>query len=477
MNHIYQIILFFLFLFMAIYLYYEFYLIENFVPFDIINSNTNLTELESIIFYIKNLLETNHIDYWISRGTLLGAVRHSNIIPWSKSLNSEFCTSDENTDKLNNLMEKIKNDGYQIQIDVMGNYVIFSNSNSNVKVHIILYTIGSNQIIKLKNNKENDYFTFNELYPIKQYQFSYFKLYGPNNPTPYLNRIYGPDWKIIGKMDKKQFPIDIDINSKPYLWIYWDNLNGAETPVYISLCKESVIKNCSNSFNVVFLNNENIMNFLPELTPELKEELNLNSNKIKIAHKVDLYRIMLLYKYGGMYIDADVIVLKDPIEVYEKTKQYDFVGFGCTGTICMDGYMKPSNWLLASRPYSILMRDILKELIEKFKKIKLEPDKQIQYHEVGKMVIWDKLNNLTKSDKYSYYHYPSRMDGSRDIYGKWITTHRVFSSTPIHYENENDMLFMVFYNSEMPENVKMMTRDELLHSDMNISKFYRKALA
>ena len=57
-----------------------------------------------------------------------------------------------------------------------------------------------------------------------------------------------------------------------------------------------------------------------------------------IAHKVDIYRIMLLKKYGGLYLDSDIIVLKDPIDIINKLECYDFVGFGCTGTICFNSY-------------------------------------------------------------------------------------------------------------------------------------------
>ena len=51
--------------------------------------------------------------------------------------------------------------------------------------------------------------------------------------------------------------------------------------------------------------------------------------------------MLLLYKYGGLYVDADTIVLRDPIEIIHKLQKYDFVGFGCTGNRCNYGYGKP----------------------------------------------------------------------------------------------------------------------------------------
>ena len=157
------------------------------------------------------------------------------------------------------------------------------------------------------------------------------------------------------------FNLDYDNTTKPYLWQYWDG----NKPDYISLCMETVDKVCSKSFNIVRLNKNNIMKYLPEIK-KLKLEKKLDT--LIVAHKVDFYRIMLLYKYGGIYIDADIIVLKDPIEIIHKLQSHEVVGFGCTGNICNYGYGKPSNWILASRPTSILMSKVLQTLINKIKK-------------------------------------------------------------------------------------------------------------
>lgn len=143
-----------------------------------------------------------------------------------------------------------------------------------------------------------------------------------------------------------KFKIDYDYTKKPYkMWLYWDNINNKNNPAIIDLCYDTVVKHCSNSFEIVRLNKDNIESYIPELKRYKKY-----MNNLIIAHKVDIYRIILLYKYGGIYLDSDIIVLKDPNEIMDKLKKYDFIGFGCTGYECKDGYGNPSNWLLASRP-------------------------------------------------------------------------------------------------------------------------------
>lgn len=255
----------------------------------------------------------------------------------------------------------------------------------------------------------------------------------------------------------------ININQKPYLWQYWEGI----MPDYINLCMETVNKHCSINFNIIRLNKQNIYMYLPEIK-EYEDKI----NKLIIPHQVDIYRIMLLYKYGGIYMDADVIVLKNPIEIIHKLKEYDFIGFGCTGDNCTYGYGNPSNWLLASRPNTKLMSNILKTLLDKLNK-----QDRFDYHDLGKMVIWKELDNLIKTQNYKYFHYPNKIDGTRDRDGKWVTSDRIFSDEKIDYEDEMNMIFLIIYNSETNDDIKKMSKNDILLKNWNYSKFIKKSLS
>jgi hypothetical protein len=263
------------------------------------------------------------------------------------------------------------------------------------------------------------------------------------------------------------FSENISNQSKPYLWQYWEG----EMPDYISLCLETVDKHCSNDFNIVRLNQNNIKDYLPELNDESFKKYIGNINNLIIPQKVDIYRIMLLYKYGGMYIDTDIIVLQNPIKILDKLNEFDFIGFGCTGEICKYGYGKPSNWLLISKSHTILMKNILDKLLNKMKS-----SNKFEYHDLGKMIIWDTLNDLIKNNNYKYYHYPNTIDGTRDIDGNWVTSSRIFSNESITYDNENDLFFLIIYNAEVNQDYKKMSKNELLSKDWNFTKFINKSL-
>ena len=259
-----------------------------------------------------------------------------------------------------------------------------------------------------------------------------------------------------------KIPKELFTDDKLFLWQYWDNIDNNLTPAYINLCMKSVDKYCSNTFNIVRLNKDNIIDYLPEIN-------NYNLDNLLIAHKVDLYRMLLLYKYGGLYLDADVLVLRDPKEIIDKLYNNDFVGFGCTGSICNNGYGYPSNWIIASRPNTELMKNIIKNISNK-----LRNQNNFEYHDLGKIIIWDELNKLINNENYKYFHYPNKIDGSRDKNGAWVDSFRAFSNDKIEYDDENNMIFFVIYNSDIPKEIKNMSENDLLNKDWNFTRFVKK---
>ena len=104
----------------------------------------------------------------------------------------------------------------------------------------------------------------------------------------------------------------------------------------------------------------------------------------------------------------------------------------------------------------------------------IENNKKFDYHDIGKILIWQELEKLFNQE-YEYYHYPNTIDGTRDTEGKWVTTGRLFSNEKIEYDNEKDMLFCVYYNSS-DMNINKLTRNEILSKDWNITKFIKKSL-
>jgi Capsular polysaccharide synthesis protein len=269
-------------------------------------------------------------------------------------------------------------------------------------------------------------------------------------------------------------------NTKPYLFYYWDNPKGKKTPTYIKLCHETIKKHCKKSFNVVKLSESNIYDYIPDLLPYKKKV-----NNLELANRVDIYRVFLLYRYGGMYIDSDTVVMKNPSKLLSPLSEplIEYVGFGCTGSICRkDGYMRPSNGLMCARKGAFLFRDIRQHMINLMDHNELQSvdfdNNTPNYFMVGKHLIWYVLDRYGDDETYKYFHVSSDLIGTRDHRGRWVTNRTLFGTDPIKYADESSLIFIVFYNSGINDSydATKMNRDELLSSDMEIGRFFRKSL-
>ena len=257
---------------------------------------------------------------------------------------------------------------------------------------------------------------------------------------------------------------------KPYLWVYWENKDGKQTPPIIEICLEIMRKRLSNNFNIVKLDQNNINEYIPEIN-ERKHIL----DKLIIAHRVDYYRVLLLNKYGGLYLDADIIVLNDLGDIIDKLRDNDYIGFGCTGYRCTNGYGKPSNWAMASKANGIMISRLKNYLENRLDSI---TEDEIDYHTFGKLAIWKILDELIKNENYKYYHYDSEKIGTRDKDGKWITNDMLVSNNKIEFNNEDGLYLIVFYNSDaekiLDNYFRNKTKEDLFKDNSNISYFIRK---
>jgi hypothetical protein len=278
--------------------------------------------------------------------------------------------------------------------------------------------------------------------------------------------------------------INLNINTKikPYLWVYWELKNDASKPPdYITLCIETMKKN-GYLFNMVLLNEKNVFDYLPDL------RLDINELPL-IALKTDYIRVALLYKYGGIWLDADTIMMEPLTKVVDLINNgEDFIGFGCTGETCItDGYGFPSNGAMASKKHSVLMERCLNSLNKKldeyfnYDKIENKEKKELDYFELGKLIIWDNIEKLENEQNYTYYHFPSSVDGTRDKDGKWIAKELIFNKH-IDLLDEDKLMLVFLVNSSICGDDKdynwfcKLSKEQVLNGDYFVSHLFRRAL-
>jgi phosphorylcholine metabolism protein LicD len=248
----------------------------------------NLQDTVNILKRVTTILKANNIDYWVIHTTLLGTVRNKHILTWVDDADISIQYNDlpkllklEKELNKNNIGIIKQDDRYKLhQLNSIYPFVdVFPVISSDNKY------IYENPIAR--ENLSKEYFYKDELFPLKEYMFEDFIVYGPNVPTRYLetnfrnwkNKGYKTGWINSTQTFMQPITFDLKYSSKPYLWLN----NSVEATSY---------KKYKNEFNIIIVNNK-------------------------------MHPIELLYKYGGIYINDNSYY--DLYDIMNNLKKYDFV--------------------------------------------------------------------------------------------------------------------------------------------------------
>lgn len=151
----------------------------------------------------------------------------------------------------------------------------------------------------------------------------------------------------------------ITINSQPaevkipkLIWLYWEG----DIPLFVENC----IKNIKQK------NIDYVVHFLTPKT--INEFINIDFDSLNIhlpQHKADLIRFNLLYIYGGIWLDASIIVYEnlDWIQdIVSKNQTESFAYYRKKNTTNTHSPVI-ENWLLATTPNNKFFKDWFDELV------------------------------------------------------------------------------------------------------------------
>lgn len=269
----------------------------------------------------------------------------------------------------------------------------------------------------------------------------------------------------------EQFKPTFD-NQKPYLWMYWENKPYKTKPLYLELCYKTAIKHCSKSFNFVLLDQHNISTYITDIPDNLAF--------LSIPQKTDYYRLRLLYQYGGIWLDADTIVMKDLFPLYKllDTTKTDFIGFGSLeylhGRIFKgSAYLRPINGVMISKANSDFMKlniDAAEQIIKP-----LNQYTNINYHLLGRQLLWNNIDKKTK-DGWTYHHVSSTCF-DRNSKGERVKNDYYLSQEPLDPCAYSSYLIPVYNTAPgFPQWFLNLNLNQLLNSDMVISQLFRLSL-
>lgn len=140
------------------------------------------------------------------------------------------------------------------------------------------------------------------------------------------------------------------------VFTYWDNVGDNVKPPYICMCDETRERYLSDDFVLTPLNKNTIKELLPDIRRDIYDIQVTGKNKDnsevnRLAVRLGILRVALLKKYGGVWLDSDVIIMKNFFKPIRKSlRRHDFIG-------CWDGSGHICNSFMISKPNSKLITD------------------------------------------------------------------------------------------------------------------------
>lgn len=206
-----------------------------------------IAKMYQLMFDVHRVLTAHGVQYWITSGTLLGAVRHKGIIPWDDDL--DVCILDDEVALFNSAEPAFEALGYRTVKHWLG-YKIFDPSNQQVVsaqgdysfpfVDVLVYHrkgVMSSQRYESTSQRyrrlwPRETFAAAELFPLRQYMFGDFEVYGPCMPLAFLCDAFGDDWNNVAHQD---FDHLLECHTEPVRVELTDEMRTAARPTGVRI--------------------------------------------------------------------------------------------------------------------------------------------------------------------------------------------------------------------------------------------------
>lgn len=239
------------------------------------------------------------------------------------------------------------------------------------------------------------------------------------------------------------------------VWMYWEDVPGSSCPDYLLLCRQTIEHHLGPAMDLHLLDRSSVRSWLPDLNEEVWERLPAP------VQRSDYARTRLIHRHGGLWIDADCIVLRPLGAVTAYLAEHDLVSWGD------DLQGRFFNNLFAARPGAPL----LAEWIELQDRVLLTNDDwhRLPWAALGSDAFYPMINRA----RGRYANIPSALVAPVP----WYAWRRFFSpfQSPAAVLVPSPVTVML-WNKGMGPVLKGRSADEVLESRMLLSRLLRIAL-
>ena len=164
---------------------------------------------------LNDILLKNNIAYWVTGGSLIGALRHRGIVPWDDD--GDICIMRKDVNKLRKLVHTFERKGYILEegtededdgspeqcVDKRNSCTWFlepkGRNSLGVDIFVMdrvgpLVTYADPEWRNAPNGGKTCYFLHRYIFPLIPVRFGNFWVMTPFNAIEHLNQCYGTDW-------------------------------------------------------------------------------------------------------------------------------------------------------------------------------------------------------------------------------------------------------------------------------------------
>jgi GR25 family glycosyltransferase involved in LPS biosynthesis len=442
--------------------------------------NEKQNKFKQTLFDMDDILSKYNQKYFLACGTCLGAVRENKFIEHDEDIDLGIFIEDYNKDIEDIILKKF-NFQHRLGNIISGYEISFIHPETDVKIDIFIHY------------REKDYIWYPTFFNICdksknkmcRWKYNYFNLKSYkflgrifNIPEPienYLSKSYGLDWKIPKKFSYEEglqglyknliyedFEKEGIIPEIPTVWQYWENKDGTQTPGYIDYAMKTIKKICQiDKLNYIKVTPENLYKYIDSSFP--KNWFNIK----EIAHKADYLRAFLLYKYGGLWLDADIIGQNSLKPLINNLENADIVVFGTDNNTF-------SISIIATRQNSLFIKEWIKLM-----NLKINNLTKFEWTELGYQILYPLWKQWNKENKgiWRVKIYSSKDTCYPLAWNEW---EEFFKNNSYNLIKRNFQPAITLYNNMFPKWFKNLNCEEFLkyinNSNTLIANLYKNTL-